>query len=73
MTLPLRNAKSLCVRHVSGPAPLPAVVGGHLQDDVVEADEVLRPGGALAVVFRLLLQQGPLQTFGHVLVPPDRC
>ena len=31
------------------------------------------PRGALAVIFRLLLQQGLLQPFSHVLVPLDRC
>lgn len=44
----------------------------YLQDDVVEADEVLRPRRALAVlVGALLLQQGLLQGLGHALVALD--
>lgn len=44
----------------------------YLQDDVVEADEVLRPRRALAVlVGALLLQQGLLQGLGHALVAFD--
>lgn len=46
---------------------------GHLQNDVIEPDQVLGPRGALAVIIRLLLQQGLLQPFSHVLVPLDRC
>jgi hypothetical protein len=46
---------------------------GYLQNDVIEPDEVLRPGRALAVIFRLLLQQSPVQAFSHVLVSPDCC
>lgn len=46
---------------------------GYLQNDVIEPDEVLRPGRALAVIFRLLLQQSPVQAFSHALVPPDCC
>ena len=46
---------------------------GHLHNDVIEPDQVLGPRGALAVIFRLLLQQGLLQPFSHVLVPLDRC
>lgn len=46
----------------------------YLQDDVVEADEVLRPRRALAVLVRaLLLQQGLLQGLGHALVALDGC
>lgn len=44
----------------------------YLQDDVVEADEVLRPRRALAVLIgALLLQQGLLQGLGHALVALD--
>lgn len=46
---------------------------GYLQNDVIEPDQVLRPGRAFAVIFRLLLQQGPVQAFRHVLIPPDGC
>lgn len=46
---------------------------GHLQNDVVKPDQVLGPGGAPAVVVRLLPQHGFLQPFSHVLVPLDRC
>lgn len=46
------------------------VLEGHLQNDVIQPDEVLGPWGALAVVFRLLLQRF-LQPLSHVLVPPD--
>lgn len=46
----------------------------YLQDDVVEADEVLRPRRALAVLIgALLLQQGLLQGLGHALVALDGC
>lgn len=46
---------------------------GHLQNDVIKPDQVLGPRGALAVIVRLLLQQGFLQPLSHVLVPLDRC
>lgn len=42
--------------------------GSHLQDDVVEADEVLRLGAPLALVGVGLLQLG-VQRVSHALVP----
>lgn len=53
------------------PGPCCPVVRRHLQNDVIEPDQVLGPWAALAVVLRLLLQQGPLQTRSHALVPLD--
>lgn len=52
---------------------LPSQAKGYLQNDVIEPDQVLRPGRAFAVIFWLLLQQGPVQAFRHVLIPPDGC
>lgn len=44
----------------------------YLQDDVVEADEVLWPWRAFAILVRaLLLQQSLLQGLGHALVAFD--
>lgn len=46
----------------------------HLQDDVVEADQVLRPWRAFAILLRALrLQQSLLQGLCHALVALDGC
>lgn len=47
---------------------LAGLVHTHLQDDVVEADEVLGLGAPLALVGVGLLQLG-VQSVGHALVP----
>lgn len=75
-TLPAAGCRhpSPCTAKALGPArPRPgrARPPGHLQNDVIEPDQVLGPGRALAVILRLRLQQGPLQPFRHVLVALD--
>lgn len=46
--------------------------GSHLQDDVVESDEILRTGAPLVLVCPGLLQFS-LQSVSHALIPLHQC
>lgn len=46
--------------------------GPHLQDDVIEADQVLRSGSSFALVSSRFLQFG-VQSVSHALIPLHQC
>lgn len=72
VSLPLSRAKYFVFNTPKDRLIFP-VPKGYLQNDVIEPDEVLGPGGTFAVIIRLLLQQSLVQTFSHVLIPLDCC